>query len=199
MSVGDQNYPISLQVVLLPTATTVHIPLVDDLALSHARFHLTSLASILDFFFAGSVQLFLQFCPHTLDFSYSDFLSALTMWEALCLTEMSPCEPQPVWWVQKQHHLLHGALDAHNAAAPSAPQHLHLTWNQSSFSPAQHLSSAGCLWDWSDTGAKDHDCHTWPVSCDCRPRDRLIYIFIHPVIDIHVYKKHLLWQCPDLD
>lgn len=50
--VGDQNYPISLQAFLISTAKTVHIPLIDDLALSHARFWLTSLASVLNFFCA---------------------------------------------------------------------------------------------------------------------------------------------------
>lgn len=50
--VGDQNYPISLQVFLISTAKTVDNPLVDDLALSHARFHPTCLTSVLNFFFA---------------------------------------------------------------------------------------------------------------------------------------------------
>lgn len=52
MSEGCQNYPINLQAFLISTAKTVHIPLVDDLALSYARFHLTSLASVHNFFFA---------------------------------------------------------------------------------------------------------------------------------------------------
>lgn len=58
MSVGDQKEPISLQAFLISTAKAVHIPLVDDLALSHARFQLSSLTSVYNFFFAHCPDLF---------------------------------------------------------------------------------------------------------------------------------------------
>lgn len=136
---------------------------------------------------SGSVQLFLSTNPGLFLFwfplDFSNVRSFVFNWNVPwgtpgCLEGAAPASPPAQ------------SPDAHSAAAPTAPQHLPLTWSQARaaelpLAPLGHRSSGLS--------------HLASPPRDCRLGDRLIYIYMYPFIDIHVYKKHLLWQDANLD